>query len=133
MQNDVICAEMWKKVWCNTIIMLSLRCNNCKSMKKVLFIVAAMLVSAVAEVRASEPEAMDAMPVEAMNEVTLTVSGNSIVVNGGNGLTLEVFTITGEQVMQVAVDSDSKSVTLRLQRGCYIVRVGKVTRKISIR
>lgn len=102
-------------------------------MKKVLFIVAAMLVSAVAEVRASEPEAMGEMPVEAMNEVTLTVSGNSVIVNGGNGLTLEVFTITGEQVMQVAVDSDSKSVTLSLQRGCYIVRVGKVTRKISIR
>ena len=35
--------------------------------------------------------------------------------------------------MNVKVDSSEKSYPLNLPKGCYIVKVGKVVRKISIR
>lgn len=96
-------------------------------MKKVLFIIFAMFIASVCEVRAEmEDCTLD------MNETTLVVSGNNVSVSGANGLTLEVYKITGEQVIAIQVESDSRTFKLNLQKGCYIIRLGKLTRKISI-
>lgn len=95
-------------------------------MRKTLFIVAAMLSLTFSQVRAEVDD--NAM----LSETTLVVSGNSVQVGGGNGLKLEVFKITGEQVTVIDIDSDAKSFKLNLPKGCYILRVGKLTRKVSI-
>ena len=44
----------------------------------------------------------------------------------------EVFDITGKCVVSMRIDSQDKTVHLALGKGCYIVRVGKVTRKVSL-
>ena len=69
---------------------------------------------------------------QAMAEVSLVVRGNSLQVQHAQGAMLEVFDITGKCVYSQRIDSQDKTVHLSLGKGCYIVRVGKVTRKISL-
>lgn len=54
-------------------------------------------------------------------------------VTGAAGLDLKVYNVTGVLVKSLRVDSDDKRYDLNLPKGCYIVKVGKTVRKISIR
>ncbi len=66
--------------------------------------------------------------------VTIAVSSEGVLrVTGASGQTLYVYNITGVRVMSVKVDGADKSYNLNLSKGCYIVKVGKTVRKISIR
>ncbi len=65
--------------------------------------------------------------------VTISVSESVLHVTGANGLTLQVFNVTGVRVMSIKVEGADKRYELNLPKGCYIVKVGKVVRKISIR
>lgn len=64
--------------------------------------------------------------------VSLRVSGQNVRIFGAAGLRLEVFSITGAKISTVSIDSNDKSVSLNLNRGWYILRVGTLTRKIAI-
>ena len=66
-------------------------------------------------------------------QVTLTVEGNVVLVNGAQGEVLEVVSLTGRQVAQYRIESASQRVELNLAKGCYVLKVGKVVRKVSIR
>ena len=68
-----------------------------------------------------------------LSAVTLNVNGSKVHVTGAEGETLEVYNLTGVKVATIRIDSNDKSMMLNLQRGCYILKVGKVVRKISIR
>ena len=46
---------------------------------------------------------------------------------------LQIYNVTGVCVMSLRVDGQDKRYNLNLPKGCYIVKVGKVVRKISIR
>lgn len=65
-------------------------------------------------------------------EVSLVVRGNTVQVMHAQGALLEVFDITGKCVVSMRIDSQDKTVHLALGKGYYIVRVGKVTRKVSL-
>ena len=67
------------------------------------------------------------------DQVTLTIDGNVVYVNGAQGGVLEVVSLTGRQVAQYRIDSASQRVELNLAKGCYVLKVGKVVRKVSIR
>ena len=67
------------------------------------------------------------------DQVTLTIDGNVVYVNGAQGEVLEVVSLTGPQVAQYRIDSASQRVELNLAKGCYVLKVGKVVRKVSIR
>jgi uncharacterized protein YcgI (DUF1989 family) len=67
------------------------------------------------------------------DHVTLTIDGNVVYVNGAQGEVLEVVSLTGRQVAQYRIDSASQRVELNLAKGCYVLKVGKVVRKVSIR
>ncbi len=67
-------------------------------------------------------------------QVTISVSGEGVLrVTGASGQTLYVYNITGVRVLSVKVDGSDKSYNLNLSKGCYIVKVSKTVRKISIR
>ncbi|MBQ8050880.1 MAG: T9SS type A sorting domain-containing protein [Bacteroidaceae bacterium] len=68
-----------------------------------------------------------------LSAVTLSVNGAKVHVTGAEGETLEVYNLTGVKVATIRIDSNDKTMALNLQRGCYILKVGKVVRKISIR
>ncbi len=64
---------------------------------------------------------------------TISVTTSTIHVSGANGQTLEVYNIAGVKVMAIKVEGQDKRFDLNLPKGCYIVKVGKVVRKISIK
>lgn len=66
------------------------------------------------------------------DEVTISYSHGSIYVSGGEGLTLEVISLTGKKVFEQQIDNPSQKFELNIPKGCYIVKVGKVVRKVSV-
>lgn len=68
------------------------------------------------------------------NTVSVTSQGSTLHIKNADHMILEVFSITGEKVYTIRIDSPSKAVELdSLTRGCYIVRIGKYTRKIYLK
>lgn len=65
--------------------------------------------------------------------VGISLQGSTLHVVGGNGQTLQIYNVAGVLVMSVKVEGPDKRYDLNLPKGCYIVRVGKTVRKISIR
>lgn len=65
--------------------------------------------------------------------VQITINQNVLHVAGGAGQTLRVYNVTGVCVMNIIIDGADKHYDLNLGKGCYIVKVGKVVRKISIK
>lgn len=57
----------------------------------------------------------------------------TIHVTGGNGQTLQVYNVAGVLVKSVKIDTADKRLELNLPKGCYIVKVGKTVRKISVK
>ena len=70
---------------------------------------------------------------QVMQSVDISVSGSVLPVTGAAGLDGEGDGVTGVVVRSLRVDSDDKRYDLNLPKGCYIVKVGKTVRKISIR
>ena len=66
-------------------------------------------------------------------DITITVNGNSITVNGGHGKTLEVVSLTGRCVMSEKIESPAQKIELNVPKGCYILKIGKVVRKVTVR
>lgn len=68
-----------------------------------------------------------------MSAVTFVVSGNTVRISGTNGEDIEVFNLTGVKITTIKTDTTGKTFTVNLQKGCYLLKIGKVVRKISIR
>ena len=88
-----------------------------------------------------------AMPSTAMNMVmemgvaeqadepapTISVDANVVSVNGASGMTLEVVSLTGRAVATYKIEGPAQRIELNLPKGCYILKVGKVVRKVTVR
>jgi hypothetical protein len=103
-------------------------------MKKRLLIctvAAAMLFAWPLSMMAVEPE--QAITEQAIDDdITITVNGQTVVVNGAQGQTLEVVSLTGRRVMTVKIESPAQRVELNVPKGCYILKIGKVVRKVTV-
>ena len=65
--------------------------------------------------------------------ISIYVSESVLHVSGANGQVLQIYNVAGVCLMRVKVDSEVKLYELNLSKGCYIVKVGKTVRKISVR
>ena len=80
------------------------------------------------------PVMMELMAVEQIDsEVTIVVEGNTVTVNGAEGLVLEIISLTGRKVAQYEINSPSQRIELNLTKGCYVFKIGKVVRKVAVR
>lgn len=70
---------------------------------------------------------------QGLQSIDISVSGSVLHVTGAAGKELFIYNVTGVRVKSFRVDSNDKRYDLNLQKGCYIVKVGKVVRKIYIR
>ena len=66
-------------------------------------------------------------------EPVISVQQSSVTVTGAVGETLEVVSLTGKSLMTVRIESPSQRIELNVPKGCYILKVGKVVRKVTIR
>jgi hypothetical protein len=67
------------------------------------------------------------------DNISINISGSVLTITGANGQMLQIYNVAGVRVMNVKVEGDEKRYDLSLPKGCYIVKVGKYVRKISIR
>ena len=67
------------------------------------------------------------------DEIVISVSNQTVTINGGQGETLEVVSLTGRRMMAVKIESPVQRVELNIPKGCYILKIGKIVRKVTIR
>lgn len=68
-----------------------------------------------------------------LNAISISVSESNVRVKNADGLTMDVYSITGEKVYTTRIEGNSKTIDLgQMQRGYYIVKIGKFTRKIYL-
>lgn len=99
-------------------------------MKRIWIIAISMLllgaVPSIAHMQMDEP-------IEAeMEAVTLTIQEGKAHITNADGKTLEIYNLTGVRVARIRIDGNDKQITLNLTRGCYIMKVDKVVRKVTI-
>ena len=100
-------------------------------MRKILLI-STILFLLVAPVMAIST-LMESAPMAQMDEPSMAVEGHIVIVSGAQGEKLQVVSLTGRLVAEYDIDAPVKRVELNLSKGCYILKVGKVVRKVSIR
>ena len=66
-------------------------------------------------------------------EVDVVYSEGTLTVTGAEGLVLQVVTVTGNVVLHKRIDSPEQKIELNIPKGCYIVNVGKVVRRVYVR
>lgn len=102
-------------------------------MKKALLLIFLCAVTAampLISVASSVPEFSFASE---MDEVRVSVvNGKSVRVQNAMGETMEIYNITGVRIATHKIDALDKTINPGLSRGCYIVKIGKTVRKISI-
>ncbi len=65
---------------------------------------------------------------------SIVIKGNTVHVSGADGEILHVYSLTGIEVTRYKIDGNDVQVNMGgLQKGYYIIKVGKIVRKISIR
>lgn len=97
-----------------------------------LALLAALLFLPV-NARTSQPEAIGMEQTDDKNDIQITVSQSVVRITGAEGLVMEVISLTGRHVMSVRIESPAQKVELtNIPKGCYIIKVGKVVRKIVV-
>lgn len=66
-------------------------------------------------------------------QISISYSNFVLRVTGAEGEVLQIYNVAGVKVMNVKVDGDDKRFDINLPKGCYIVKVGKCVRKISVK
>lgn len=65
--------------------------------------------------------------------VTVSVVGNTINVKNAQNLVMEVYDITGKKVAAIRIESNDKTYELSVPRGCYIIKIGSMARKVYLK
>ncbi len=69
-----------------------------------------------------------------VTQVTLSINGNIVrVQNAAKDSMLEIYNILGVKVSSYKIDSPDKTITLNLLKGCYILKIGDIVRRITIK
>ena len=104
------------------------------NMKKILLSASLFMALSAAPALASADYHLLSIPsfAEMVEESQISISGNMLRVIGAAGQNVEIFNVTGVRVFSRRVDSNDQSFQLSLTRGCYIVKVGKLVRKVNI-
>lgn len=104
-------------------------------MKRLLILTFSLTALLVVPVTASAAPAYFAgvMELSDEEEVDVVYSEGSLTVTGAEGQVLQIVTVTGNVVLHKRIDSPEKKIELNIPKGCYIVKVGKVVRRVYVR
>ena len=99
-------------------------------MKKI-FIIALTLAMAFASISMLADPMADGIEVS-VSGIQLSIKDGNVHIVGAQGEVMEIFNLTGTKVATIRIDSNDKSFALNLPKGCYLIKVGKVVRKVSV-
>jgi hypothetical protein len=125
----------WPKNLEKSKIILIFAPNNLLMLMKKSLLIFSIILSLIF----AWPSMMTAIPVApgieefVDEEITITVKGQTVMVNGAQGQTLEVISLTGRCIMTEKIESPAQKIELNIPKGCYILKIGKVVRKVSVR
>ncbi len=94
--------------------------------------IATLTLMASQAMYASEAE-MPALEQTIDEDINITISGQTVTISGAQGQTLEVISLTGRRVMAAKIESPAQRIDLNVPKGCYILKIGKVVRKVTVR
>lgn len=95
--------------------------------------VAMTLCMAPAKASAGEtPAEPTAVAAPEAQEISITVSGTNVRVVGANKQTLTIYNLTGTKAASFLIESDDQTISTGLNKGVYLLKVGKVVRKVSL-
>jgi len=94
--------------------------------------IATLTLMAPHTVKASDAEA-PAIEQTINEDVVIKVSGQTVTISGAQGETLEVISLTGRCLMTVKIQDPVQRIDLNVPKGCYILKIGKVARKVTVR
>ena len=98
----------------------------------ILSLVVSMMLSVPVLVKAAEVEMLQTEQT-LDDDITISVNGQWVTVTGAQGLTLEVVSLTGRQIKTIKIESPAQRIELNIPKGCYILKIGKVVRKVAVR
>ena len=101
-------------------------------MKKLIIIAFASLLAFGLPTVSYASTAIEIIEQEFQN-IVISVNQSLLRVSGANGQEMHIYNVAGVRVMSVKIDGSDKSFELNLPKGCYIVKIGKTVRKISIK
>ena len=99
---------------------------------KILAFIFAVAMGASVPVVAVADTSIEIIDTE-IQTINIAVTESAIHVTGANGQVMHVYNVTGMKLMSVKIEGQDKKVEINLPKGCYIVKVGKVVRKIYIK
>jgi len=99
---------------------------------KILAFIFAVAMGAAVPVTAVADTSIEIIDNE-VQTINVAVTESAIHVTGANGQVMHVYNVTGMKLMSVKIEGQDKKVDINLPKGCYIVKVGKVVRKIYIK
>lgn len=103
------------------------------TMNKALKIMALCALVMGTPITAMAEEMFDGPEIET-TAITMVVNANTARISNAEGQTLEIYNLAGVKIDTYRIDSDEKTISLnKLPKGCYILKVGNVVRKVSIR
>ena len=68
-----------------------------------------------------------------LTAISISVQGSQVHVTNASGQTLEIYNLAGVRVATYKIESDDKTVYINLPKGCYILKVDKLVRKVSLK
>ena len=99
-----------------------------------------LIISFIATLTLMPPQAakasdavMSAIEQTVDEDIVISVSGQTVTVSGAQGQTLEVISLTGRRLMSAKIESPAQRIDLNVPKGCYILKIGKVVRKVTVR
>lgn len=101
--------------------------------KKILILAIASLLLAAPVMAAPMVEELGIAEQIDETAPTINVDGRIVSVVGAQGMTLEVVSLTGRAVASYKIDGPAQRLELNLPKGCYILKVGKTVRKVTVK
>lgn len=105
----------------------------CMISRKFLSIIFAVSIFGFVSIEIKANTAIEIIDNDLQQNVSVSINESTLHVSGASGQTLYIYNVAGVCVMSAKVDGSDKRFDLNLPKGCYIVKVGKVVRKIYIR
>ncbi len=98
----------------------------------IMSFIATLTLMAPQTVSASEAE-MPAIEQSIDEDIVIKISGQTVTISGAQGQTLEVISLTGRCLMSAKIQDSIQRIDLNVPKGCYILKIGKVVRKVTVR
>lgn len=100
--------------------------------KKILYLIFASFLLTTPQMKADDW--FRTATEQEVKEITISVTDAAIYIKNAEHLIVEIYNMTGVRVANYRIESNSQRIDLyHLVKGCYIVKVGKVARKVYLR